>query len=343
MNRRTLTMTALLALTGTAAAELSVSLDPLPFNTIQLAGNQYVVPHSSGVTIMIYSQTPLRVMTTEDLQKGVTSSKALTFDPLPHGSMRMNDNQYMIPGAVAGATVIVVSARTLAFSPAPAPVVAAVPGTGAAAQPPVQAVAPVAPAVQPTIPVPTPAPVQATPRPVTLAPVVPPQPMAPANAAQATPRPVAPDPVVPAPVVTAPAPAQVALPAGPAFGLGAARAPAATPSRSVGNLPEDLRGSVTSVRRGGQVVFTYTVTHVGPGTEVYDFDSRGLSITQNGAAMQAELARRSSSRTPGTVSRQTMELGSIYVTPTSSGPVTMTWLITDDQGRSHMLSHTHRD
>lgn len=365
MKRMLLTFALLSGSTAFAQAPLTVSLDPLPYGSVQLAYGQYLIPNVNGMNVLLYSQTPLNFA---QPGQAYTAKTTLSLSPLPLGAIRMNDSQYMLPNAMPGVMVMVISDRPLNFTqtqmalsgPA-APVASAAP-TSVTSNPLLNAPVASAPVQKPvTLPapvlsttVPTPKPAVSSPvvRVPTPAPVVPP---APAKT------PVAPKPVTPA-VTAAPAPKPVqAVPAPEPSPVAVTPAPApkpvvaAVPAASVVSqpvtvevrepnrlprlpgLPEDLTGSLNAKEENGRVLISYSITNLG--RETYVLKPTDLKLMQEEQGLRARLDRRNGNLTPGTLAPNKGEIGTISLVRKTNAPVTLTWTVRKGE-QTYTLKYT---
>ena len=328
-----------------------ISLDLLPYGTVELSPNTYMINNyeNTGVTVMIYAQAPLRIATYAEMmmfqaQYGQMMRQLAGKSP-PQVQQAAMPAQQGVPMAQVPAQQGQYQGQAYgpvqAVQPAPyQPVQTVQPvqyqpvqaSTPAPVQPapyqPVQAPLPA-----PTVPVFTPAQVvpqyapPAQPQPVQAPPAAP---VAPAFAFPNTPvqAPVAQQPQAPQPAMQPAQAEPVAQPPAPAVQVAAQ--PRTQPASSP--LPDFIKGNFNArTMKDGSIQITYSLVNRSR-TTTAKLDPQSLRLNQGGSYLAARLDARDSSGEPTLIPPSSGEIGTISFRTAATGPstpITLDWAVQD--------------
>lgn len=356
---RLLPLTLALGLLPAAHAEVRVSVNPLPYGSVQLSHNQYMVPNVNGINVLVYSDRPLPFA-----QPGqpYASQQSIVIDPLPYGAVRMNDTQYLLKSD--GMTIMLMANSPLAFKETSLTMPSTTPNELATGRntPPAQA------------------PVSTAPLQLALEPVL--QPQAALTGAQAVPVIVRPAPqasAVPARQSTvaqlgslpysaegqsalerirnrtgstasrvntqeptkAPASTVSLQPAVTAPLITEVRQSSRTPRRvNFQGLPAGVDGYVLASEENGQVKLAYSI--INRAQDTYVLNPVKLSLKQEGTGLRASLDRRNGSLAPGVIPSGQGEMGTITLARATNAPINLTWTMQNQvTGENYQLSYSY--
>lgn len=322
-----------------------ISLDLLPYGTVELSPNTYMISNyeNTGVTVMIYAQAPLRIATYAEMmmfqaQYGQMMRQLAGKSPpqaqqVPTAQAPMQQ----MPQAMAPQMPV---QQAQPAQPMFTPAQVTQQGPPAPVQPmqylPVQASAPLpappafTPALQPAQPMFTPAQVipQQAPAPVPVLPV------APAEPVFAFPNMPVMQPVAQPPQQTQPqtpmAQAPVAQPAAQAPVVQVAAQPRTQPASSP--LPDFIKGNFNArSMKDGSIQITYSLVNRSR-TTTAKLDPQSLRLNQGGSYLAARLDARDSSGEPTLLPPSSGEIGTISFRTAATGPatpITLDWAVQD--------------
>lgn len=102
-------------------------------------------------------------------------------------------------------------------------------------------------------------------------------------------------------------------------------------------LPDDLTGSLNAKEENGQVTITYALTNLGQRT--YTLKPTDLRLSQEDRGLRARLDRRNGNLTPGTLTPQKGEIGTITVHRVTNAPITLMWTVRAGEA-NYILKYT---
>lgn len=312
---------------GTAHAEVRVSIDPLPYGSVQLSYNQYMIPNVNGINVLVYSDKPLPFA---EPGKPYDSRYNITVNPLPFGAVRMNDTQYLLK--TEGLTIMLMANNPLAFQQTSLTMEAQ------ASQTPKEAPL----AVKEPVPAPVMGPASQTPKaPLAVKEPVPAPVMGPAPQPNLNLSAVYKDEVL-APKKKKPellqaAPASREEVQEPAVKEMIQQTTSAVQFKG---LPPNVVGTVIAREEQGQIRLAYSLTNLAQ--DPYLLNPVKLSVKQSGIGVRASLDRRSGNLTPGIIPPGKGEIGTITLNRTASAPVELTWTIQNQTtGENYQLRYQY--
>lgn len=328
-----------LSLFSAAHAEVRVSIDPLPFGSVQLSADQYMIPNVHGINVLIYSNTPIPFA---EPGKPYVSKENIVIDPLPYGAVRMNDSQYLLKSG--NKTIMLMANDPLAFRTSSLTMDNVTATQDAGSMPaPLNAVTPASPAAGPQkTELNLPANLTARPVPVTtgntaLIPKVgrPYNPQA-QDALERIRSRTGSGLSTPAPTVVA-APTPTAAPTAPLTQEVRANA---TASRTIEGLPQGVNGTMLIREDANSTKFMYSI--INSAQDAYILNPVNLSIKQEGMGLRASLDRRNGNLTPGVIPTGKGEMGTVTIQRKTNAPITMTWTMQNQTtGENYQLSYTY--
>ena len=316
-----------------------ISLDLLPYGTVELNPNTYMISNyeNTGVTVMIYAQAPLRIATYAEMMMFQAQYGQMMRQLAGKSPPQVQQTANQMP-VQKGVPMVQAPTQYPAYGPVQATQPMQYPPVQAAQpvqyQPQASAPAPVQPApYQPPAPpapiVPVFTPAQVVPQYTPPAPPVQAPPAAPVAPAFAFPNapvqaPIAQQPQTPQPAQPAPVAQQPTLP------VQVAAQPRTQPASSP--LPDFIKGNFNArTMKDGSIQITYSLVNRSRSTTA-KLDPQSLRLNQGGSYLAARLDARDSSGEPTLLPPSSGEIGTISFRTAATGPatpITLDWAVQD--------------